>query len=69
MAHEDRYGLPFSTNSHEAASAYRDGVDLMLAGWTGTAQLTVGSGLPLTPIYITSIEGTGVTATVLPRTP
>ena len=36
----------------------------LLAGWTGTAQLTVGSGLPLTPIYITSIEGTGVTGTV-----
>jgi hypothetical protein len=38
MAHEDRYGLPLSTSSHEAASAYRDGVDLMLAGWTGTAE-------------------------------
>ncbi|MCK1391937.1 tetratricopeptide repeat protein [Bradyrhizobium sp. 1] len=38
MAHEDRYGLPLSTTSHEAASAYRDGVDLMLAGWTGTAE-------------------------------
>jgi hypothetical protein len=38
MAFEDRYGLPFSTTSHEAASAYREGVDLMLAGWTGTAE-------------------------------
>jgi hypothetical protein len=38
MAHEDRYGLPLSTSSHEAASAYREGVDLMLAGWTGTAE-------------------------------
>ncbi|WP_025032353.1 tetratricopeptide repeat protein [Bradyrhizobium sp. DOA9] len=39
MAFEDRYGLPISTSSHEAASAYRDGVDLMLAGWTGTAEM------------------------------
>ena len=38
MALEDRCGLPLSTNSHEAASAYREGVDLMLAGWTGTAE-------------------------------
>ncbi|MDE5444667.1 tetratricopeptide repeat protein [Bradyrhizobium sp. CSA207] len=39
MALEDRYGLPLSTASHEAASAYREGVDLMLAGWTGTAEM------------------------------
>jgi hypothetical protein len=38
MAHEDRYGLPLSTTSDEAASAYREGVDLMLAGWTGAAE-------------------------------
>ncbi|HEX9214379.1 MAG TPA: tetratricopeptide repeat protein, partial [Bradyrhizobium sp.] len=38
MAHEDRCGLPLSTNSHDAASAYREGVDLMLAGWTGAAE-------------------------------
>lgn len=38
MAHEDRYGLPLSTSSPEAASAYREGIDLMLAGWTGTAE-------------------------------
>ncbi|QPF92599.1 tetratricopeptide repeat protein [Bradyrhizobium commune] len=38
MALEDRYGLPLSITSHEAASAYREGVDLMLAGWTGTAE-------------------------------
>jgi hypothetical protein len=37
MAFEDRCGLPLSSSSHEAASAYREGVDLMLAGWTGTA--------------------------------
>ncbi len=38
MAHEDRYGLPLSTSSHDAASAYREGIDLMLSGWTGTAE-------------------------------
>ncbi|UPJ59373.1 tetratricopeptide repeat protein [Bradyrhizobium sp. 192] len=39
MALEDRYGLPLSTTSDAAASAYREGVDLMLAGWTGTAEM------------------------------
>ncbi|MDN5000368.1 tetratricopeptide repeat protein [Bradyrhizobium sp. GCM10027634] len=38
MALEDRYGLPLSTTSDQAASAYREGIDLMLAGWTGTAE-------------------------------
>ena len=29
-------------------------------GWTVTGQLTVGSGLPLTPVYLGSLAGTGV---------
>src|SRR5262252_1371967 len=36
--HQDRYGLPLSTNSAEAADAYRDGFDLMLAAWPGAAE-------------------------------
>ena len=38
MPHQDRYGLPLSTASDAAAGAYRDGVDLMLSGWTGMAE-------------------------------
>lgn len=34
---EDRYGLPLSTRSDEAAAAYREGVDLLLSAWTGAA--------------------------------
>jgi tetratricopeptide (TPR) repeat protein len=34
----DRYGLPLSTSSAEAASAYREGIDLMLSAWTGAAE-------------------------------
>ena len=37
-AHQDRYGLPLSTVSAEAAAAYRDGVDLLLSAWTGAAE-------------------------------
>ena len=36
--HHDRYGLSLSTSSAEAASAYREGVDLMLAAWPGAAE-------------------------------
>jgi hypothetical protein len=38
----------------------------LLKGWTVTSQLTAGSGLPLTPIYLTSVAGTGVTGTIRP---
>src|ERR1700745_1389767 len=37
-AHHDRYGLPLSTSSTDAASAYREGVDLMFSAWTGAAE-------------------------------
>jgi hypothetical protein len=33
-------------------------------GWTLTGQLTAGSGLPLTPVYLTSVAGTGVTGSI-----
>jgi hypothetical protein len=36
--HHDRYGLPLSTSSAEAAAAYREGVDLMLSAWTGATE-------------------------------
>ncbi|MBH5398634.1 tetratricopeptide repeat protein [Bradyrhizobium sp. CNPSo 4010] len=38
MMHEDRYGNAFTTSSDEAADAYREGVDLLLASWQGTAE-------------------------------
>jgi trimeric autotransporter adhesin len=36
----------------------------LVKGWTLTSQLTMGSGMPLTPIYLTSVSGTGITGTV-----
>ncbi len=38
----------------------------LLKGWTVTSALTAGSGLPLTPVYLTSVSGTGVTGTIRP---
>jgi len=36
----------------------------LLKGWTVTSNLTVGSGLPLTPVFLTSVPGTGVTGSI-----
>jgi hypothetical protein len=36
----------------------------LLKGWTVTSQLTTGSGLPLTPVVLTSVPGTGVVGTM-----
>ncbi len=33
----------------------------LVKGWTFTSQLTVGSGLPLTPVYLGAVPGTGIT--------
>ncbi|HYP08546.1 MAG TPA: carboxypeptidase-like regulatory domain-containing protein [Bryobacteraceae bacterium] len=37
-----------------------------LKDWTVGAQITAGSGLPLTPVYFTNVRGTGVTGSVRP---
>ena len=36
----------------------------LLTGWTLTTQLSAGSGLPLTPIYLAPVPGSGVTGTI-----
>jgi len=34
--------------------------------WTFGSQITAGTGLPLTPIYLTAVNGTGVTGSIRP---
>jgi hypothetical protein len=34
--------------------------------WTVTSQITAGSGLPLTPVYLAAVSGTGVTGSIRP---
>jgi hypothetical protein len=46
----------------------------LMSGWKGTAlkewtiltQITVGSGLPETPVYLAAVPGTGVTGSIRP---
>jgi len=47
-----------------SGSVMDSGVARFLRGWTITGQLTTGSGLPLTPVYLTSVPGTGVTGSI-----
>ena len=39
---------------------------VLLSGWTFRARLTAGSGLPLTPVHLAAVSGTGVTGTIRP---
>jgi hypothetical protein len=51
------------------------GGNTLLSGWKGTlfkewtwlTQITVGSGLPETPIYLAAVPGTGVTGSIRPE--
>jgi len=35
--------------------------------WTFATQITAASGLPLTPVYLAAVQGTGVTGTIRPE--
>jgi hypothetical protein len=39
----------------------------LLKEWTFAPQLTYGSGLPETPVYLTNVAGTGITGTIRPN--
>jgi hypothetical protein len=38
----------------------------LLAGWTVAAQLTTGSGLPVTPVFLAPVPGTGIVGSLRP---
>lgn len=38
----------------------------LLKEWSLSTQITAGSGLPQTPVYLAAVEGTGVTGTIRP---
>jgi hypothetical protein len=59
--------VQYSTGVGIGGGTLMDGVKgALFKGWTITSQLTTGSGLPLTPVYLTSVQGTGVTGTLRP---
>lgn len=57
--------VQYTTGMGVAGGGLIDGLrGRLLKGWTVLAQLNAGSGLPQTPIYLTTVPGTGVTGTV-----
>jgi len=50
-----------------AGALLRGWAGSLLREWTFTAQLTAGSGLPLTPVYLTNVTGTGFVGTIRPN--
>jgi hypothetical protein len=55
----------YTTGVGVAGGALLTGVKgALFKGWTITSQLNAGSGLPLTPIALTSVAGTGVVGTI-----
>jgi hypothetical protein len=49
---------------------YTTGIGLgggaLFGGWTFGTQITAGSGLPQTPVYLAPVQGTGVTGSIRP---
>jgi hypothetical protein len=57
----------YTTGLGLGGGALIDGVKGMLfKGWTVTSQLTTGSGMPFTPVYLAPVPGTGVTGSLRP---
>ncbi len=57
----------YSTGVGVTGGTLLDGIrGALFKGWTVTSQLNAGSGLPLTPLYLTSVTATGVTGTLRP---
>lgn len=57
--------LQYTTGQGVAGGALMDGTrGRWFKGWTVTSQLTMGSGLPVTPIYLRPVAGTGVVGTI-----
>jgi hypothetical protein len=58
----------YTTGAGIAGGSLVDGVrGRLLKDWTFVAQLTTGSGLPLTPVFLVPVPGTGFTSTLRPR--
>lgn len=57
--------VQYTTGAGIAGGTLLDGVrGTLFKDWTIISQLATGSGLPQTPIYLTSVRGTGVTGTI-----
>jgi trimeric autotransporter adhesin len=42
-------------------------VGALMKEWTFTGNMTIGSGMPLTPVYVAAVQGTGITGSIRPN--
>ena len=60
--------LEYTTGAGLGGAALWGGLrGALLSGWTFRARLTAGSGLPLTPVHLAAVSGTGVSGTIRPN--
>ena len=53
----------YTSGGSGAYSGLLSGWRRLLTGWTFAGQFSTGTGLPLTPVYLTPVRGTGITGT------
>lgn len=58
-----QYTTGMGIGGHTLLSGWRG---VLLKEWTFLTQITVGSGLPETPVYLAAVPGTGVTGSIRP---
>jgi hypothetical protein len=59
--------LQYTTGVDVSGGALLTGLKgALVKGWTVTTQITAGTGFPVTPVYLTSVAGTGIVGTIRP---
>ena len=65
--HQINTTFQYTTGMGVAGGALVDGLKgKLLKGWTVTGNLVAGSGLPFTPVYLSTVPGTGVIGSLRP---
>ena len=65
--HQVTAQFQYTTGMGVGGGALLDGVKgTLFKGWTVTGQLTTGSGLPFTPVYLAPVPGTGIVGSLRP---
>ncbi len=65
--HQINATFQYTTGMGVGGGALLDGVKgKLFKGWTVTGNLITGSGLPITPVYLNPVSGTGVTGALRP---
>ena len=65
--HQVAFELQYTTGMRVGVGTFWDGWrGTLFRDWTVTSQLTAGSGLPLTPVILAPVAGTGMTGSLRP---